>query len=198
MWVCRSLTSSARSRHSLGTRKRWQKSRMRGSPFWPWPWWLGQNAGGVSPLPKSWQRAAKRTVSSGERRQACASTIMVWMPVSISGCHLAGAGTPNRASSSGNSALRAPHSRNTSKNTCGVGPSNTFSSSFQTRSGVRWASSPAAVISLIRARVSGAITNPWVWKRAANRATRRMRRGSSAKAGETWRSSRFSRSRIPP
>ena len=47
----------------------------------------------------------------------------------------------------------------------------------------------------ISAIVSGATSKP---KRAAKRATRRMRTGSSPNASLTWRSTRFSKSRFPP
>ena len=58
-------------------------------------------------------------------------------------------------------------------------------SSCQTRSGASVASSPEATSSRISASVSGATTKP---NRAAKRATRSTRSGSSANAGETWRS----------
>ena len=50
----------------------------------------------------------------------------------------------------------------------------------------------------ISAIVSGATVKPSGAKRAAKRATRRMRTGSSTKAADTCRSSRASRSRRPP
>jgi hypothetical protein len=46
--------------------------------------------------------------------------ISVCTPVSISGCHFAGAGTPNSASISGNSTFSAPQSRSVWKKTCGL------------------------------------------------------------------------------
>ncbi len=53
-------------------------------------------------------------------------------------------------------------------------------------------------MSCISCIVSGAIVKPSGAKRAAKRATRSTRNGSSTKAGETWRRTRASRSRRPP
>ena len=65
-------------------------------------------------------------------------------------------------------------------------------SSCQTRSGTSASTSPASTIWRISASVSLATLKSL--KRAAKRASRRMRTGSSAKAGDTWRSRRAARS----
>ena len=67
--------------------------------------------------------------------------------------------------------------------------------SCHTRSGTRWATSPACTMDCISAMVSGATLKSV--KRAAKRATRRMRTGSSANASVTWRSTLACRSATP-
>ena len=126
------------------------------------------------------------------------TTIMVWTPVSISGCHLAGWGMPHRRSTSGKSRARAPQARRVSKKREGVASPRALASSTQTRSGTRASTSPAATMARIRSRVSAATLKPRSAKRAAKRARRRMRTGSSAKAGETWRRTLASMSARPP
>ena len=68
--------------------------------------------------------------------------------------------------------------------------------SCQIRSGTSASTSPAATIAHMSSRVSGATVKRS--KRAAKRATRRMRTGSSAKASLTCRSTPSCRSRRPP
>ena len=70
--------------------------------------------------------------------------------------------------------------------------------STQTRSGTSAPISPDATMLRISSSVSGATVKPSGAKRAAKRATRSTRSGSSTNAGETWRSRRASRSRRPP
>ena len=107
-----------------------------------------------------------------------------------------GCGTPNSASTSGRSAASAPQSRSTASIRDGCGSIRPRASSCQTRSGASVASSPDAATACASApRVSGATTKP---KRAAKRATRSTRSGSSAKAGDTWRSTPARRSAAPP
>ena len=49
------------------------------------PGWEGQLSGGVVPLPRSWQSAAKRVSTLSSRRIACSITRRVCSPESISG-----------------------------------------------------------------------------------------------------------------
>ena len=69
-------------------------------------------------------------------------------------------------------------------------------SSCITRSGTRASASPLLTIVRVSSAVSGATVNSG--KRAAKRASRRMRTGSSTKDGLTCRSTPASRSRLPP
>ena len=115
--------------------------------------------------------------------------------MSNSGWWASGCGTPYSASTSGSSRASAPQSRSTDSIRAGCGSISPRASSCQTRSA-------ASVVELARrdqrrisASVSGATTKP---KRAAKRATRSTRSGSSANAGETWRSTPAARSRAPP
>ncbi len=119
-------------------------------------------------------------------------------PVSISGCHFAGCGTPKRRSISGNSLSNAPQLRRTSKKMRAFEPRRASSASFQTRSGTNASTSPAETMFRMSIMVSPEIRKSRSDSRAANFATRRMRTGSSPKASETWRSVRFSMSAIPP
>ena len=56
-------TNTASSRHSLGTRSRWQMPSSSSTPRASCPMWLGHSSGGVVPLPRSCVSAAKRTAS---------------------------------------------------------------------------------------------------------------------------------------
>ena len=124
------------------------------------------------------------------------STIMACTPVSISGWYSARCGTPQSRSSSGSSRCNAPHSRNTSNMREGLSYISPVAISCQTRSETKASTSPLCTIWRINVMVSGATLKSL--KRAAKRAKRRIRTGSSAKAGETWRSTLASISRTPP
>ena len=69
--------------------------------------------------------------------------------------------------------------------------------SCQMRSARNASISPAATISFMSSRVSAAIVNFSGAKRAAKRATRSTRSGSSRNAGDTWRRTRAARSARP-
>ncbi|MPM91852.1 hypothetical protein SDC9_138986 [bioreactor metagenome] len=195
MLPCSRATTSASSLQSLGTRQRSQTCSSRRALRCSWPIWRGSTSAGVLPLPKSWQRQAKRTDSGACKRADMSSTIMACMPQSISGWYSARWGTPQSLSSSGSSRARAPHSRSMSNMREGWGSIRPRLISCHTRSGTRASTSPAATISRMSSMVSGA-TEKSV-KRAAKRARRRMRTGSSRKASVTWRSTRSLRSCWP-
>ena len=99
------------------------------------------------------------------------------------------------ASISGNTRPSAPQSRSTASRRAGRGSCSPRAISCQTRSGTRWSASPDSTIRRMSARVSGATSKP---KRAAKRATRRIRTGSSANASLTCRRIPRRRSSTPP
>ena len=196
MLPCSRATTSASSRLSRGTRQRSHTPTSSRALRCSWPMWRGRTSAGVVPLPRSWQRQAKRTGSDAPSRALMSSTIIRCTPVSISGWYSARWGTPHSLSTSGSSRASAPQARSTSNmrlGRCSISPRD---SSCQTRSGTRWSTSPWATISRIRAWVSGATVKSG--NRAAKRASRKMRTGSSVKASVTWRSTRSCRSRKPP
>ena len=61
MLPCSRATSSARSRHSFGTRSRSHSGRSRSTLRPSWPMWRGRMSSGVVALPRSCVSAAKRT-----------------------------------------------------------------------------------------------------------------------------------------
>ena len=98
--------------------------------------------------------------------------------------------------SSGNSRASAPHPCSTSNRRDGCRSIKPRANSCQTRSGTRASTSPASTIVQSNFSVSGStLKSP---KRAAKRASRKMRTGSSEKAGPTWRNTRSAKSRCPP
>jgi len=101
----------------------------------------------------------------------------------------------NSASTSGSSAASAPTRRSTENMRDGQRSISPRATSCQTRSGARVASSPLATSVRISASVAGATAKS---KRAAKRATRSTRNGSSANASETCRSTPSRRSSAPP
>ena len=125
------------------------------------------------------------TATGASRRAAQRSASNTCAPVSTSGWCFSGCGTPNSASTSGSTTRSAPQARSTSTNTSGRGSASARSVSFQTRSATSASASPAETMARISSRVSGATVKPSGAKRAAKRATRRMRTGSSTKAGPT-------------
>ena len=158
--------------------------------------WRGKALGWVLPLPKSWQRAAKRTSKGMFMRAHWSSTISKCTPVSTSGWCSTGCGTPYKRATSGNKICKAPQSRNTCNMREGWWPIKPLANSCHTRSATNALTSPSCTISTIKAWVSGATTK---WgKRAANLAKRKMRTGSSRKAKLTWRSTPSFKSRSPP
>ena len=112
---CSRATTSASSRHSVGTFQRSHSVRTSFTLRISWPMWRGSTSAGVVPLPRSWPRQAKRT---GQAGVAAAPTC----PAPASGarrCRSPGGararcGTPHRRSTSGSSRASAPHSRSTS------------------------------------------------------------------------------------
>ena len=112
-------------------------------------------------------------------------------PESISGCQRSGCGTPNSASISGKiDGQRIGLAQHLEIAAAAPACSSARCVSCQTRSGTSASSSPRAAISRISAIVSGATRKPSGAKRAAKRATRSTRTGSSTNAGDTWRSQR--------
>ena len=98
--------------------------------------------------------------------------------------------------SSGRSRASAPHPCNTSNRRDGCRSIKPLANSCQTRSGTSASTSPASTIVLSSFWVSGStLKSP---KRAAKRASRRIRTGSSEKAGPTCRKTRLAKSRCPP
>ena len=196
---CSRHTASARRRCSSGILSRSHRTASGLRPACSWPMWRGRTSAGVSALPRSWTRAAKPTRSSpGASRAAMSETSCWWMPVSISGWYSARCGTPYSASTSGRIAASAPQARRVARNAEGCGEASALRSSCQMRSGTRVSSSPLATIVRINAIVSGATVNPSGAKRAMKRPARRIRSGSSAKAGPMWRSTHVARSAAPP
>ena len=130
-------------------------------------------------------------------RAACSSAINVCTPVSISGCHCSGWGTPKSAATSGKiDRERVCFTQHFEK----VSAASAFEGALRLLPdalGTSASSSPRAAISRINAIVSGAMRKPSGAKRAAKRATRSTRTGSSTNAGETCRSQRSRRSRWP-
>ena len=195
MLPCSRATTSASSLHSLGTRNRFASLRSSRALRSSWPMCLGRISAGVVPLPRSCVRQAKRTASGACSRALMSSTIIRWTPVSTSGWYSARCGTPHSRSTSGSSRCSAPHSRSSSNMRDGAGSISPRASSCQTRSGTSWSASPSCTMSRISCRVSAARLKSA--KRAAKRATRRIRTGSSRNASVTWRSTRCDRSRRP-
>ena len=196
MLPCSRATTSASSLQSLGTRRRKHRALSKRALRSSWPMCRGHSACGVVPLPRSWPRQAKRTSIGACNCAAMSSTIMRCTPVSTSGWYSARCGTPQSLATSGSSLCSAPHSRSTSnmrEGFCAIRPR---ASSCQTRSGTSASTSPSVTMRCINAMVSGAMLKSG--NRAAKRATRRMRTGSSAKASVTWRSTRAAMSRWPP
>ena len=194
--MCRwySPTANANDWYFLGILKRSHSALIIGKPAFSCPRWEGKISSGVTALPRSCTNEAKRTKGSLVSRAACSSTIIVCTPVSISGWYLAVCGTPYKAWISGKTRSRAPHSRSTSKKTWGASVSKALRISAQTRSGTSASTSPLITISFIKVMVSGAIVK---LKRAAKRAARRMRTGSSKNALDTWRIMPAARSAWP-
>ena len=195
MLPCSRATTSAVSRQSTGTRRRSATPRSSLALRSSWPMCRGKTCCGVVPLPKSCARQAKRTTSGAFSRAAMSSTIIRCTPVSTSGWCWGGWGTPHRRATSGSSTCSAPHSRSTSNMREGFASIRPRASSCHTRSGTRWSTSPCSTISRISCMVSGATVKSV--KRAAKRATRKMRTGSSRKESVTCRSSRACRSCTP-
>ncbi|MNS99773.1 hypothetical protein D3C72_1341850 [compost metagenome] len=195
MLPCSRATTSASSRSSTGTRQRSHTTCSRSTLRSSWLMWRGSMSAGVVPLPRSCIRQAKRTGSVAPSRALVSSTIIRCTPVSISGWCCAGCGTPQSRSTSGSSTASAPHARSTSNMREGRVSIRPRASSCHTRSGTSASTSPAVTISRMSAMVSDATVKSS--KRAAKRATRRMRTGSSRKASVTWRSTLSRRSRWP-
>jgi uncharacterized protein with PIN domain len=116
--------------------------------------WRGHSSGRVVPLPRSWHRQAKRTVSGAPLAAHWSSTIIRWMPVSISGwcCRLRHA---EEASTSGSSsaARRIAQHLEHAPGWRSISPRD---SSCHTRSATSASTSPAATIWRISSTVSGA------------------------------------------
>ena len=196
MLPCSRATTAPSSLQSPGTRKRSASASAKRALRASWAMWRGHSAGGVLPLPRSCTRQAQRTGSGDCRRAAISSTIIRCTPVSTSGWCAASCGTPHRRSTSGSTRASAPESRSTANMRLGRASIKPRDSSCHTRSATRASASPASTICRHSAAVSGATAK--CGQRAAKRARRRMRTGSSAKAAETWRNTPASRSCWPP
>ena len=196
MLPCSRATTSASSLPSVGTRRR-SHTFCKSFTLRPsWPMWRGSTSAGVLPLPRSCIRQATRTDSGVFSRAAMSITSIMCTPVSTSGWYSARWGTPHRRSNSGSKTLSAPHARSTSNILEGRSLIRPLASSCQTRSGTKWSTSPSSTIWRINTMVSSATEKSA--KRAAKRANRRMRTGSSANACVTWRSTLACKSRWPP
>ena len=106
------------------------------------------------------------------------------------------ASAPAFQASSGSNFCSAPHVSKTCIMRDGLASIRPRDSSCHTRSATSASASPAVTMLVISCMVSGATLKSA--KRAANRATRRMRTGSSANASVTWRSTFAAMSRWPP
>ena len=152
-------------------------------------------------LPCRSHEPAPRTAPSGRRsgalpdRAPSACALRCRSPDAIAPA----AGRRTSASISGYMRSRAPHSRSTLKKALAAGSRSAFSDSCQTRSATSAStSSPQQPCCCISAIVSAATRKPSGAKRAAKRATRSTRTGSSMKASDTCRKVRGSMSRLPP
>ena len=195
MLPCSRATTVPSSRQSAGTRRRSASASASLALRASWPRWRGHSSLGVEPLPRSWTRQAQRTGKGAAKRAAVSSTIVKCRPVSTSGWCGSGCGTPHSRSTSGSTRANAPQSRSTANRRLGWASIKPRDSSCQTRSATSASASPAATICAHSAVVSGATTK--CGQRAAKRANRRMRTGSSANAPDTWRRTPACRSRWP-
>ena len=175
-----------------------RKSRMSGSPSGHGHDGSARTPAGQSLAGESWQRAAKRTVSSGRGGDMPAPA------PSWCGCRCRSPGAiwqgrhTEQGIELGEERLECAAFTQHLEEDLGCRPQQHFQLLPDPLRGQGGPARQPPVISLISPSVSRGHHEPWAWKRAAKRATRRMRRGSSAKAGETWRSSRASRSCTPP
>ena len=158
--VCCLQVMRASSMCAAGTRRREHNASTSDRPRDSCMTCLGHWSRGVVPLPRSCASTAKRTVIDASSSAARRRHSITCTPVSTSGCHFGGCGTPNSASTSGKITASAPQSRSTSKYTCGCDSPSARSVSCQTRSGTRADTSPAATMPRISSCVLSCTWKP--------------------------------------